>query len=393
MNLLSNIQKIVIEIISVVLLVVGFSTELTAQNLKLVIGKYECMSNGDCASTQFCDIDTHKCINFIDKVECSDCSDLIKPEECPFKTITCELGQVNFNNTCVECANNGDCPSDKPICNNENTCVSCENGTHWNGLACIGCGGDAPLWNEETKKCVACISNEDCNGECNTITSTCTSCFDKDPTKPIYNKTTRVCETCSSEKPFWNQAGKICVGCSNNERWSEHEKACVSQVTCHTNEDCAELGEGYYCYMYFGVRDTKEFEGSGAYANGICRKAINDVVTPIAATKFVKASKRMNFWSGERFCSALGKTMIEFSDYDCKDGAYVNGHYCHENPAGNVLYDENNVSAIAKELYNAYGEFEAWTKTVYSKGHKYVLRDTGYIGDHYLHQPFDVFCK
>ncbi len=431
MKLLSNIQKIVITIIPMILLIAGFSTETTAQKLQLVIGKYDCTTNGDCGSDQFCDIDTHRCIHYTDRAECptppetggnlagsdgssgaddascsdwltsekctesglcTDCSDLIKPEECPVKTITCALGQVNYNNTCVECANNSNCPSDKPICNNENTCVSCENGTHWNGSTCIGCGGNTPVWNENTKKCVTCISNGDCNGKCDTITNTCTSCFEQDPTKPIYNKTTNACEACPSKSPFWNQEDNICVGCASNERWSEHEKACVSQVTCTQNTDCAKLGTGYYCYMYFGTRDTEEFDGTG-YESGICRNAINDVVTPISATKFVKSSKRMTLWSGERFCSALGKTMIEFSDYDCKDGAYKIGHYCHENTAGNLLYDANNVSAVAKELYNAYGEFDAWTNTHYKSGCKYVLRDTGLITYQHLHQPFDIFCK
>lgn len=50
--------------------------------------------------------------------------------------------------TCVECLNSGDCPSDKPVCNASNVCEPCPEET--------------PVWDSTAGQCTGCTSHDDC---------------------------------------------------------------------------------------------------------------------------------------------------------------------------------------------------------------------------------------
>lgn len=51
--------------------------------------------------------------------------------------------------TCVECLNSGDCPSDKPVCNASNACEPCPDET--------------PVWDSVAGQCTGCTSHDDCS--------------------------------------------------------------------------------------------------------------------------------------------------------------------------------------------------------------------------------------
>ena len=51
--------------------------------------------------------------------------------------------------TCVECVNSSDCPSDKPVCNTSNICEACP--------------AETPIWDSSSKQCTGCTSNTDCS--------------------------------------------------------------------------------------------------------------------------------------------------------------------------------------------------------------------------------------
>ncbi len=271
MKLLSNIHKFTLIIIPIILLVVGYSSESIAQKLRLVIGKYDCTTNEDCSSNQFCDIDTHRCIHYTDRAECStspdlkdctdcsiclttqkcvdggycpecsDCSDLIKPEECPVNTITCALGQINLNNTCVECVNNSNCPSDKPLCS-DNKCVSCGD-KYWNNYDCISCPKNKPYWDASSLTCVECLINDNCDHVCEQSTKTCRSCVSMNYDMPYYNSSTKTCEICPEEKPIWYNHDKECKKCHDN---TECEKYDINKPRCGTDGKCYPCEDGTY---------------------------------------------------------------------------------------------------------------------------------------------------
>ncbi len=273
MKLLSNYRKMAMVIISFMLLIVGFANESTAQKLQLVIGKYDCTTNGDCGSDQFCDIDTHRCIHYTDRAECptspglegeggadctdkikpeecptsgfcplpEDCSDLISPEECPVKTINCALGQYNFNNKCVECVHNDNCPSDRPLCS-DNKCVSC-GAEHWNNYACVTCSGAKPKWDTSSLTCVECLNNDDCEHVCEQSTKTCRSCVSMNYDTPYYNSSTKACEICPKEKPIWYNRDKECKRCHDN---TECEKFDISTPRCASDGKCYACESGTY---------------------------------------------------------------------------------------------------------------------------------------------------
>ena len=50
--------------------------------------------------------------------------------------------------TCVECVNSNDCPSNKPVCNTSNVCEACP--------------PETPVWDDTTQQCTGCSSHNDC---------------------------------------------------------------------------------------------------------------------------------------------------------------------------------------------------------------------------------------
>ncbi len=451
MKLLLNLRPLSILII---LSIICISNTFHAQELHLIIGKYDCTNNGDCAHNQFCDIDTHRCINYADRAECpttsdpttcpdlsdyikpEDCpttacpdySDYIKPEECPIDTITCSLGQINLNNNCVECVNNDNCAGEKPFCHN-NQCIACTSTTHWNNYECITCSGDKPKWDETSLTCVECLTNNDCPEACDKYTKTCHPCVNIDIEKPYYNAKTKKCEECPSKIPFydteagvcrscidadatrpqWNVADRICEACPEFYKWDTAKTKCVRDYECRTNEDCIEYAtnnnlsnaNSYYCYTNSSESMYQEFGSKNK--SGKCRNAkedynVTDVYSNGAFYKRIRKSKLvLNYWSAERFCKALGNTMLTLEDLKCADAIkYAGGFsamYCHAYQTGNpALFQENNISPVIVGLYNAFGDTIGWVTSAYTATPYDFNYKSGYINANQLNDSSFALC-
>ncbi len=162
---------------------------------------------------------------------------------------------------CV-CTNNSDCPTDKPLCDNDDAnymhtykCVACpffapvwnsedgycdycpDDAPNWNGNTCEPCSDDKPVFNYDAMKCEACPEgmvwyDEFKYCECAEETAylkddgTCEVCPNDIPLSvwqgeywdceacpedtPVWNGSTRQCESCSADKPIWNADTKQC---------------------------------------------------------------------------------------------------------------------------------------------------------------------------------------
>ena len=180
---------------------------------------------------------------------------------------------------CV-CTNNSDCPTDKPMCDNDNAnymhtykCVACpffapvwnaeygvcgfcpNDAPNWNGNTCEPCPDDkpafnydamkcescpegmdwyeefqecdcayeTPMWNDETEKCEACPADAPAF---NMDDWTCESCPDD---KPSWNASTRQCESCPADKPVWNTSTRQCESCPDDKpSWNASTRQCES---------------------------------------------------------------------------------------------------------------------------------------------------------------------
>lgn len=158
---------------------------------------------------------------------------------------------------CVECAVDGDCDEDSPVCDpNSNSCVGC--------LADYDCDGETPLCDLDSNVCVECLPDYDMceTGYCsddNACVSGCNddamcgsgSCADSNECDRCVADTEcadgRVCnngscgDSCSDEGASCGDAGTCCSShCIDTDRTIGHCGACGN--ACDTDEFCTSVG-------------------------------------------------------------------------------------------------------------------------------------------------------
>ena len=146
--------------------------------------------------------------------------------------------------------------------------------------------------------------------------------------------------------------------------------------TCNKNADC---NRGEYCNITdygsdYCTKDTSNMKGS-------CRNASSDIAIPASGTNppFVGSNPTLNWWSAKYFCEALGKTLVELSDYECAhtfcpSGCDAVDGYCRSTKSHSVSYTPTiNRSAIVEAMFNAYHGHYSWTNTDYNSCKAYIV--------------------
>lgn len=155
---------------------------------------------------------------------------------------------------------------------------------------------------------------------------------------------------------------------------------------CSTNAEC---GKKAYCLItdFGGDNCTKNTNNM----TGTCRYAPSDIRKPPNGTNppFVVSSNPMMWWGAKNFCQALGKTLINVSDYDCAHSICPKGcngltGYCHADtstPLG--TNDSSNISAKFLAMKMAFGSSYVWTNTDYNSCISYGAYFGGQINFNY----------
>ena len=167
---------------------------------------------------------------------------------------------------------------------------------------------------------------------------------------------------------------------------------------CNKNADC---NRGEYCNItnYGGNYCAKDTNGM----SGECRIANNDIMDPNPGTNppFVRSSKPMYWWSAKNFCQALGKTLVEVSDYGCAHTICLSGcngteGYCRADTSiGLTSFTSENLSANIIAMQNAYGASgRGWMNTDYNSCDSYAVSFiTGYVNHDYQDSDYNAICK
>lgn len=209
---------------------------------------------------------------------CVECKD---DGACPTAKPRCVRG------SCYVCATNADCPASVHACSpSEHTChvacgtgsaVTCEKGTLCDASsgACVVCstntdcaGTGQPICDPERKTCVACVSNGNCsksapicargqgecvecvtNGDCPSTAPTCTADL----------KCQGGClsdSSCTAGEPFCNTATGECVECRSGSDCKDpmlplchrgHCAQCVDATSCPSNTPLCSNGRCVAC--------------------------------------------------------------------------------------------------------------------------------------------------
>ena len=170
---------------------------------------------------------------------------------------------------------------------------------------------------------------------------------------------------------------------------------CINIDTKYTNETCETLPEtcnknadcnrGEYCDITDYGEDYCTRDTSGM--TGECRNALADLRDKPDEAPFWVSNRSMLWWSVKHFCQALGKTLVEVSDYDCAHNINELGGkgYCHANNLVNAdVVDMSNISDIVIAMKKAYGNTWTWTNTDYNSCRMFHINfEKGYVPHYY----------
>ena len=202
-------------------------------------------------------------------------------------------------------------------------------------------------------------------------------------------------------KTLTDEATEKAVQCYCVERdtsYNEETGECETlPETCSSNTQC---NRGEYCDItdYGGTYCTKDTSGM----KGSCRNASSDVKTPNSGTNppFVMSSKMLGWLSAKNFCQALGKTMVELSDYECAhsfcpSGCDATEGYCHADTSTDVsVSNSSNLSVNLIAMIRSYGYVHTWTNTDYNTCRAYFVNT--HITNVYAHgkgNKYYAVCK
>ena len=257
-----------------------------------------CRNESECMSCQTCNTTTGTCQNTCGAGTCV-------ANVCVGQA--CEEGETLVGTTCQPCKTDYSA-----------TCSSCNSTT-------------TPYWTED-KKCVchgdSCGTNFYCdtNGACQECpkhatcadgTFTCDTGYVKSELgdscvalscskgetlvgtacQPCQTDYSATCSSCNSTTPYWN--GTECTE-------ALPERTCTDNTDCKAGEYC-----NYYDYSNYHLRSGDCRNGPNANS-GVCLTA--DVASGTNDYGFTLSANKMDWFSAEKFCESLNKTMISLGD-------------------------------------------------------------------------------
>ena len=277
---------------------------------------YECIEDNDCGTGEVCSQGTCvRCVHYQTKT--TDTPNRGCGADAPF----C-IGADDNKNQCVQCVQNSDCADGTLRCNT--TTHTCEKdcgdaGTNPETGEC-NCTGNTPVFNPNTRKCVACydsISEDWTDLGCGSKKTDA----EYDPTetaierRPICleesNNGLGACVACTKDRHCGT--GEVCradhtCGCETGTIWYETAQRCVS---CTANYGGDEGTDGRACPQSTPTCDPKTYtckcarNYDGTTGNGICTAE-----TPVCDSKDkycrVCGTLKPNYSVSEKACVSCG---------------------------------------------------------------------------------------
>ncbi len=368
MNLLFTFRKLICFLFIVFVLAGTFT--VSAQSLKLVIGKYDCFEDSDC-NNGYCDINTHEC------VRCYGDQIMIN-QEC-----TCPEGTYTYGNSCIECDEQSEVWNgvNGCFCNEANDyhlingiCQLCPDKQIWNGQECICaltkeicsagvdtqnclcCPAEKPIWNG--KNCESCGNdmyadngiccpigqhNENgicvcgeketmCNNSCCRQNQTCQNgycvgyCSHFDETI-----NDNVCRLCNETNGLISnkENGTLC-----QVSFSPNTGTCLNgtcKIPCTTQSDCGGTPSSHYCHYVFSEKNATNYSClKPAGHEGYCvsrNLETRSVLSLEKITNYRLSIRTMNAFDAENYCASWGMRQPKYNDFGCY---YVHRGVCYK---------------------------------------------------------------
>ena len=167
---------------------------------------------------------------------------------------------------------------------------------------------------------------------------------------------------------------------------------------CSTNADC---NRGDYCEIISSSNSACR-QDTSKMAKGTCKTVDTVIRRPKSGTNppFVMTNRDVTFWTAINFCEALGKTLVELSDYSCAHTICPSGcdgstGYCHASSSQSVASSaENDRADVVQEMYEAYGNVWGWMNTDRNNTNMYIIHFLdGYTAGHICAGWSNAVCK
>ncbi len=118
-----------------------------------------------------------------------------------------------------------------------------------------------------------------------------------------------LCRACGRRMVVEN----YCIpGCMAGQVYHAAKRECVTPE-CVTNRDCG-IGSGKYCKLDSSQNNSFCTE---APTYGTCESASDTPVTVAGVGRYQKSSSKMNWWSAQNYCQAIGGRMATVADFGC----------------------------------------------------------------------------
>lgn len=256
-------------ILITVILTICYSETSSAQHLRLLIGKHECLSDADCPNG-ICLPDEHVCLI------CED-PKIIEDGAC-----VCPNDMHTVGDTCVRCEE----PAE--IWDGETCACNEEEGYYLIDGSCQLCPADKPMWDGE--RCVECRTNADCDNLakpwCDTQAGICQPC---PPEKPYWDGEKCGCATnadCVSDplRPWCDTSDHICKRCPTGSQWDSASQMCVcieDNMILQNGKCVCDAANGWYdnthgqCTQINCVPHAEPFTAKGHFT--LCTEHNRDV--------------------------------------------------------------------------------------------------------------------
>ena len=218
----------------------------------------ECLNNSDCADKGYN-------LSCLDDKTCGCAAGYVSNIQSNGKIACCPSNKPKWDESaqkCVECLTDTDCEGEQ-VCAPNKTC-GCANGTTRytkldQGTGCcnertnklltvssgqVCCPNATPKWYDSEKRCVLCLTDEDCKGDLVCLPNKTCGCARGYTVTPKGNGQNTCCP---NDRPYWLNSGSQCVECTKDEHCAQRTDGkifCDTRSYRCTTDPCEGYDEG-----------------------------------------------------------------------------------------------------------------------------------------------------
>ena len=172
-----------------------------------------------------------------------------------------------------------------------------------------------------------------------------------------------LCRACGRRMAVEN----YCVpGCMAGQVYHAGKMECVTPE-CVTSSDC---GSGEYCEL----DPSQNYSCTEAPTYGTCVSASGTPVTVTGVGRYQKSGSKMNWWSAQNYCEAIGGRMVTVADFGCGNDYVGAGETGYCNADTTTSYEgTRSANMVAFQKSGLMTKTNYWISNSHTACYRYVV--------------------